>query len=233
MVQRETDDIRIRLGEVRERIERATVRPGRDPGSVRLIAVSKTFPPEAVRAAAAAGQLDFGENRVQEALPKQDALADQRLAWHLIGHLQRNKVNAAVGRFELIHSVDSVRLIEALERRAAALDLRQAILLQLNVSGEASKSGAPPEELPALVEALASAPHLICRGLMTIPPWSEDPEAATPHFVRLRELLATLPTTDNILPAELSMGMSGDFEVAIREGATIVRVGSAIFGERS
>jgi pyridoxal phosphate enzyme (YggS family) len=213
-------------------MDRAAASVGRAPEEVALVAVSKTFPVEAVRLAAQAGQIDFGENRVQEALPKIDALGVAGVRWHLIGHLQSNKANAVVGRFALIHSVDSVHLIQALEKRAAALGVRQAILFQVNVSGEASKSGAAPGELPGLVDAMAAAPHLECQGLMTIPPWDADAEAARPHFARLRELLATLPTTDNIHPRHLSMGMSGDFEAAIAEGATLARVGSAIFGRR-
>jgi pyridoxal phosphate enzyme (YggS family) len=223
---------RNRIRSIRERIDAAASRAGRQPGEVGLIAVSKTFPAEAIRRAAEAGLREFGESRMQEAAGKLEALSELDARWHLIGHLQRNKVNAAVGRFAMIHSVDSARLIEALERRAAALDVRQPILLQLNVAGEASKFGAPPEALDELVGALGAAPHLVCEGLMTIPPWSEDAEAARPHFARLRSLLGRLPATDNIRPIHLSMGMSGDFEAAVEEGATMVRVGTAIFGGR-
>jgi hypothetical protein len=228
-----SDVFRNRIREIRGRIDAAARRAGRDPAAVTLVAVSKTFPVETVRLAAGAGQADFGENRVQEALAKLEALNDLRPRWHLIGHLQRNKVSVAAGRFELIHSVDSSRLIEALEQRAAALEIRQRVLLQLNVAGEASKFGAPPEALGELIEALGAAPHLSCEGLMTIPPWSDDPEAARPHFARLRGLAGQLPETTNVRPLHLSMGMSGDFEVAVEEGATLVRVGSAIFGRRS
>jgi hypothetical protein len=220
-----------RLADVRERLAAAARRAGRRADDIALVAVSKTHPVELLRAAVAAGQTLFGENRVQEALPKIDALAGAA-RWHLIGHLQTNKVNQAVGRFELIHSVDSVRLIEALEARAARLPIVQPILLQLNVAGEASKFGAPPEELPALLDALAAAPHLRAEGLMTMPPYDPDPEAGRPHFTRLRELMAELPPVAHFTPRRLSMGMSGDYEVAIEEGATLLRVGTAIFGER-
>ncbi len=222
--------LRERLAAVRERIERAARRAGRDPAAVELVAVTKTHPADAVRAAVDAGQSLFGENRLQEALPKMDAVGPGP-RWHLIGHLQRNKA-AAVGRFELIHSVDSTRLIEELERRAAAADTQQAILLQLNVAGEASKFGAAPADLPALLAALAAAPHLRALGLMTIPPWDDDPERTRPHFSALRRLLEEAQGPPNFEKKHLSMGMSGDFEVAIEEGATLVRLGSALFGPR-
>lgn len=220
-----------RLACVSDRIAQAANRAGRDPASVLLLAVSKTFPTETVRSAMAAGLDCFGENRVQEAAAKIDQIG-AGAHWHLIGHLQRNKATIAVGRFDLIHSVDSIALIEELEKKAAARKIRQRILLQLNVSGEASKSGAPPEALPRLIEALEQAPHLSAEGLMTMPPWDPDPETARPHFTRLRQLLTATQPTDHFSPLHLSMGMSHDFEVAIEEGATIVRVGTALFGAR-
>ena len=225
--------LRARIAEVRGRVEGAARRAGRAAGEITLIAVSKTHPAEAVRLARGAGLTDFGENRVQEALPKIEAVAgDGEIAWHLIGHLQRNKAREAAGRFGLIHSVDSVRLIEALESAAARAGVMQRILLQISLAGEAQKAGAEPEGLPGLIEALASAPHLRCEGLMTVPPYSEDAEQSRPYFRRLREMLGTLREAGNVTPRHLSMGMSGDFEVAIEEGATMIRVGTALFGER-
>jgi pyridoxal phosphate enzyme (YggS family) len=221
-----------RLGAIRARLAAAARRAGRDPADVTLIAVSKTHPAGRVSELLAAGQRDFGENRVQEALPKLAAVGPGP-RWHLIGHLQTNKVASIVGKFELIHSVDSVRLIEELERRAGAAGLTQRILLQVNVAGEASKSGAPPEGLTELLTALERAPHLRAEGLMTIPPFDLDAEAARPHFARLRALLENIPASAAFTPRHLSMGMSGDFEVAIEEGATLVRVGTALFGARA
>jgi PLP dependent protein len=220
-----------RLARVRARIADAARRVGRDPREITLVAVSKGQPADAVRQAIASGQDLFGENRVQEALAKMAAVG-KPAHWHLIGHLQRNKASQAAGRFQLIHSVDSVRLIDELERLAAAAGREQALLLQINVSGEASKSGAPPGELPSLLDRLDASPHLRGEGLMTIPPWSEDPETTRPHFARLRDLLAGIGCRRRFAARHLSMGMSHDFEVAIAEGATLVRVGTAIFGQR-
>ena len=225
------DPVAARLAEVQGRIAAAAARAGRGGGEVTLVAVSKTHPAAAIEAALTAGQLVFGESRVQEALPKVEALGG-RAEFHLIGHLQRNKAHQAVGRFALIHSVDSVRLIEELEKRATMLGIVQRVLLELNVSGEASKFGAPPEALPRLIDALERAEHLRGEGLMTIAPETDDPKEARPYFARLRELLASVTVTPHFAPIHLSMGMSGDFEVAIEEGATLVRVGSAIFGAR-
>jgi pyridoxal phosphate enzyme (YggS family) len=222
-----------RLTAIRERIATAAARAGRSPEEVTLVAVSKTFPVEAIREAAAAGLRIFGESRAQEALPKLDALADLPLCWHLIGHLQRNKVHAVAGRFELIHTADSVRLIEALEARAGQLCVTQPILLQINVSGEAAKHGAAPEELEQLLDAADACAHIAVRGLMTIPPYDENPEKSRPHFARLRELADHLGNRYPSRPRHLSMGMSGDLEVAVEEGASLVRVGSALFGARS
>lgn len=226
-----SNEIAMRLAEIRARMDAAARRVGRDPASITLVAIGKTHAPDRVRAAFEAGQSVFGENRIQEALPKIDALADLGARWHLVGHLQSNKARQAVGRFELIHSVDSPALVLELEKRAAEAGFVQKILLQINVSGEASKFGAAPAEIPALLDALSRAPHLSAEGLMTIPPFNEDPESSRPHFKLLRELLAATRSAAR-LGRELSMGMSDDFEVAIEEGATLIRVGTAIFGMR-
>lgn len=225
------ESLRERLNTVRERVREATRRAGREPESVELIAVTKTHPAEAIRALFDLGHEAVGENRVQEFVRKYEAL-EGRGAWHFIGHLQRNKAAQVVGRAALIHSVDSVRLIGELEKRAAQKETVQQILLEINTSGEAQKTGAGPEEAPRLVEALASAPHLRGLGLMTMAPMVEDPEKARPAFARLRELMSRLETGDHFKPRHLSMGMSGDFEAAIAEGATLVRIGTAIMGER-
>jgi PLP dependent protein len=232
------------LALVRRRINAAAVEAGRDPSAVTLVAVTKTHPPELVAAAVAAGATDLGENRVQEAVTKITALAELRPAprWHLIGHLQRNKARLAAEHFALIHSVDSLRLAEALARNVAE-GQRLAILLQFNVSGEASKEGfalaggsANQGTLAALLPELAAIlalPQLEVQGLMTVAPLVDDPEQARPCFRALRELRDELVVRfPQANWSELSMGMSDDFAVAIAEGATIVRVGRAIFGER-
>lgn len=227
-------DLALRLADVRGRIARAAERAGRAPESVRLVAVSKTHPVEYVRAAAAAGQRDFGENRVQEALQKIDAAADLEIRWHLIGHLQSNKARKAAVPFACIHSIDRLELLQELDRAAAAAGTSPEILVQVDLAGEATKHGAPVEQVKALVEAAGGCRAARLKGLMLLPPFFDDPEDARPYFRRLRELRDGLLADG--LPAdalrELSMGMSHDFEVAVGEGATIVRVGTAIFGER-
>jgi pyridoxal phosphate enzyme (YggS family) len=213
------------LARVRERIATAAARAGRDPAAVRLIGVSKTFPASAVIAAVGAGLGDVGENRVQEAAAKKPEVtaAGAQAVWHLIGHLQTNKIRAALQLFDSIHSVDSLRLAESLSRHAQhPID----ILLEVNVAGEATKTGFSPAEVPAAASAIAALPRLRLRGLMTVAPEVTDPEAVRPVFRELRQLNASLGLS------ELSMGMSGDFEVAIEEGATMVRIGRAIFGPR-
>jgi len=189
-----------------------------------------------VAAAARAGLALFGENRVQEAAEKIPAVAAlepaRALSWHLVGHLQSNKAKAAVPLFDLIHSVDDADLARRLDRAAHAAGKTQAVLLQVNVAGEASKSGVSPEDLDRLVDAVASLAHLALRGLMTIPPHERDPESTRRHFAALRELGEKVRTRKGSGPWELSMGMTEDFEVALEEGATLVRVGRAIFGER-
>jgi hypothetical protein len=224
-------DIAARLLEVRQRIDEATARAGRPAGSVQLLAVSKGKPPEAIRAAYAAGHRAFGENYAQELEQKAEALRDlEGIAWHFIGRLQRNKARQVVRFARVVHAVDRVDLAAELGKRAAAAGVRVRVLVEVNVSGEASKGGCPPAELGAVLAAIAAAPALEAAGLMTIPPEADDPEAARPFFAALRALRdqhggpAALP--------ELSMGMTHDFPVAVAEGATLVRVGTAIFGAR-
>jgi len=217
-------DVAANLAAVRARIARAAERAGRDPGSVHLIAVSKTKPAALVRAALAAGATDFGENYVQEAVAKR-AEVGAGGRWHLIGHLQRNKAARAVETFDCIQTVDSAALGTALARHAAEQQRTIHVLVEVRLGGEATKSGVDPEALPALLAELQS-PALVVDGLMTVPP-PGDPEAARPHFRTLRAL------GERAGLRELSMGMSDDFEVAIEEGATMVRVGRAIFGART
>jgi pyridoxal phosphate enzyme (YggS family) len=224
------DGIRERLAGVRRRIEAAAGRSGRAAGSVTLVAVSKTMPVEAVRAAVAAGATILGENRVQEARDKIEALAGAA-EWHLIGHLQTNKAKLAVGLFDRIHSLDSIRLAHELERHAGEAGRRVRCLVQVNVGGEEQKNGASESEVRPLLEAASRLPHLLVEGLMAIPPFLSDPEAVRPFFRRLRVLREQLASDGFFLP-DLSMGMTQDFEVAIEEGATLVRVGTAIFGPR-
>ena len=228
------DAIAQRLTDVRRRLAEAAVRAGRQPSDVRLLAVSKTFSLEHVRAAAAAGQEDFGENRVQEALQKIDGTADLRIRWHLIGSLQSNKVRKAAPRFSAIHSVDSLKLLQAIDQAAAEAGTAPELLVQVDLAGEVTKHGAPPEEAAAIVRAGTRCRAARLAGLMTIPPYFDDPEKTRPFFARLRDLRATL--LHEGLPTEslrdLSMGMSHDFEIAVQEGATIVRLGTAIVGTR-
>ncbi len=220
---------------MRERIGRAASRVGRPAGDVRLVAVSKTHPIERVRAAAAAGQLDFGENRVQEALQKIQSGSDLALRWHLVGHLQANKARKAAAAFASIHSVDRLELLEALDRAAADAGTAPELLMQVDLAGEATKHGAGVGDLRALVEAAGRCRAARLVGLMLLPPFFDDAELARPYFRRLRELRDGLVgdgVADGGTLRELSMGMSHDFEVAVEEGATIVRVGTAIFGQR-
>ena len=199
--------------------------------AVRIVAVTKTHGPEAVRAAAAAGLTDIGENRVQEAMEKQDALAGVRVDWHLIGTLQRNKARHAVGRFALIHSVDRLDLAAELDRRAAE-GSRQAVLVQVNCSDEPQKGGVEPDGLPALLDTLGGLARLEVRGLMTMSALTDDVGEQRRAFRRLRELRDAGERSGHRLP-ELSMGMSGDFTVAVEEGATMIRLGTLLFGERT
>ncbi len=220
------------LQAVRERIASACGRARRDSASVQLIAVSKTFGPESVCEAVAAGQAIFGENKVQEAAAKIPQCPGH-VSWHLVGHLQRNKANKAAQLFDLIHSVDSNRLLEALNAAGEELGRTVKVLLEVNVSGEASKFGLKPEEVPAALGAANRMHRVEIRGLMTMPPLTEDVEKARPYFRRLRELRDEWRSSSGYALDELSMGMSHDFEVAIEEGATWIRVGTALFGTRA
>ena len=228
-------DIAHNLDAVRRRIDAAAHRAHRSPSGIQLIAVSKTFGPDAVRAAALAGQRAFGENRVLEALEKIDVLDDLPLDWHLIGHLQSNKAKKAAPRFAWIESVDSVDLVRKLDAAAAEAGVRPRVLIQVDLAREASKYGAPEEAIRPLVDAAIESRALDLGGLMIVPPFPTDPEASRPWFRRLRDLRDRLVAAG--IPAaqlaQLSMGMSQDFEIAIEEGATMVRVGTAIFGHRA
>ncbi|SRR6266481_6282915 len=216
---------------VRTAISRAEQASGRAPGRVELIAVSKTHPPEVVQKAVNAGQLVFGENRVQEAKAKIPELPS-KLRWHLIGHLQSNKVRVALGLFEMIHGVDSVELLGEIQSSAKQLGAFPKILLQVNVSGESSKFGFLPEGLLRQTESILRVDRVEILGLMTIPPLAPREEDSRKYFIRLREVRDRIEKEYGILLPHLSMGMSGDFRVAVEEGATLVRVGTAIFGER-
>jgi pyridoxal phosphate enzyme (YggS family) len=236
------EEIAAGLARVRERIAAAERAAGRAPGSVRLVAVSKKMTVEDVRAALAAGQRDLGESYGQELRDKRQALEGDSLRprWHFIGPLQANKVKYVAGHVALIHSVDSAELIEELESRGAAPGPGteqagpQACLVQVNVSGEARKRGVAPAELPALLDRFAACHHVRCDGFMTVPPLADDPTEARPHFANLRALrdAEAARARPNVELRELSMGMSHDLEVAVAEGATFVRVGTAIFGTR-
>lgn len=223
-------DLRSRLTEVRGSIERAAMRGGRAANEIRLVAVSKTHPPDVLKAAIEAGATDFGENRVQEAEAKIAEIGREAAIWHLIGNLQANKARKAARLFDLIHSLDSLDLAERLERICSEENRENLdVLIQVDLAGEATKSGALEADLPALIEYLRQCSHLKLKGLMTLPPFFEDAERVRPFFRRLREIRDEIFGSETV---ELSMGMSHDFEIAIEEGATIVRVGTAIFGER-
>ena len=227
-------DIPSRLADVRSRVERATARAGRPPGSVRLIAVSKTFASEHVRAAAGAGQVDFGENRVQEALQKIPGTADLQIRWHLVGHLQSNKARKAAESFAWIHSVDRPELLDRLDAAALETGTSPRVLVQVDLGGEPTKHGTQVDGVRALVDRARRCRAVRAVGLMTLPPYTEDPDGARLFFRRLREIRDRLldEGAEPSLLEELSMGMSHDFEVAIDEGATMIRVGTAIFGSR-
>ena len=230
-----SDKLRERLTEVSRRIEQSARKAGRDPAEVRLIAVSKTHPPEALRRAIDAGVTDLGENRVQEADAKISEVGRDAARWHLIGHLQANKARRALQLFDVIHSLDSAALAERLDRLCEEAGRDELpVLIQVDLAGEATKSGVGEDGLGELAETVVACRRLRLAGLMALPPFFEDAEQARPFFRRLRELRDALAERGSFGTArgELSMGMSHDYEVAIEEGATYVRVGTAIFGER-
>jgi PLP dependent protein len=219
------------LAAIQQQIRAASARAGRDAQSVMLLAVSKTQPAEAIGEAVSAGQIFFGENKVQEAKAK-IPLSPGKARWHFIGHLQSNKARDAVELFEMIQSVDSLNLARELSKRCEQAAKGMPILLEVNVAGESSKFGYQPEQLLAELKELNSLPRIIFQGLMAVPPYATEPEKSRPHFRRLRELKAQCEEILGTPLPHLSMGMSGDFEVAIEEGATIVRIGTALFGPR-
>ncbi len=221
-----------RLEAVRERLRRAAEQAGRRPEDVALAAVSKYHSAGAIAAAIAAGQRVFAENYVQEALAKQEELKEHEIFWHFIGKLQSNKAKFAVGRFSLVHTVDSLKLARTLHKKALDIGEPQAVLLQVNVGREEQKAGVLPEDLASLAREAAHMEGLQLQGLMCMPPWHEDPERSRPYFRMLCELRNTLQDKERVKLPELSMGMSGDCEVAVAEGATLVRVGTDIFGPR-
>src|SRR2546427_6362272 len=224
-------DLAANIESVRQRIGTACLRARRDPASVTLVAVTKSQPPEVVSEAAQRGLTIFGENRIQEARAK-IPLCPSRLRWHLIGHLQTNKCRDAVELFDMIQSIDSLHLAEELDKRAEQAAKRVPILLEVNIAGEASKFGYQPEKLRGELEQLNALARLEIHGLMTVPPWTADPEKVRPMFRQLRELKDECEQRLGAPLPHLSMGMTGDFEVAIEEGATMVRIGTALFGER-
>lgn len=227
-----TDIFSERLAKVRERIEAACRRAGRQPGEVRLLPVSKFQPPENIAEAAQCGLAVFGESRVQEARQKIPR-CPSNLEWHMIGHLQTNKVRDAVRLFQMIHSVDSQKLLEAIDAAGELTGRVMPVCIEVNVSGEGSKFGLAPESVPALLELANSLKRVAIAGLMTIPPIAKEPEAARPFFRKLRDLRDQWRRQTGFALNELSMGMSHDFEIAVEEGATIVRLGTILFGARA
>jgi len=223
-----------RLEQIRLRIRQAAESCNRDADSVRLVAVSKTIAADIVKEAIEAGVTILGENYVQEARDKFKALAQYPVSWHFIGHLQSNKARYAVRLFDLIHSVDSLKLAHELDKQAGKLEKIQQILVQINISAEDTKSGISTDEAPRLIAEISRLKNLAVKGLMTMPPYFYQPQKVQPFFAALRELRDQISeqTLPNVSLDELSMGMTGDFEVAIKEGATLVRIGTAIFGER-
>ena len=223
------------LAFIKKRIEAACRRSGRDPGSVNLVGVTKTVSIERIREGVAAGLTILGENYIQEALKKKELLAGLDFSWHFIGHLQSNKAKLAAASFDCIHTVDRQGLAIELDRQGQRLGRRIRVLIQVNVGDESTKSGVAPEDLPVLFKTVSVMEWIEVRGLMTLPPWFEDPERVRPFFAAMRKLIESLrqnaPNPEGL--TELSMGMSNDFEVAIEEGATLVRIGTLLFGERA
>jgi len=226
------NELAANVAEVKEALAKAARKAGRMPEDVTLVAVSKIKPASDVRALAETGQVDFGENYVQEAIGKQEELADLDVNWHYIGGLQSNKAKFVAGNFALVHSVDSRKLAQALHKKAVSLDVVQDILLQVNIGGEEQKSGITVEGLPELAEQVMEMEGVRVVGLMTMPPFFNQPERVRPIFAKLRELKEKLEIQTGEKLPHLSMGMTGDFVPAVEEGATLVRIGTKIFGAR-
>jgi len=227
--------VKNRIEKIKKRIEQTALSCGRDPLSVQLVAVSKTVSSKNVKAVVNAGVFTFGENYIQEAMEKIDEIADSRLSWHFIGHLQSNKAKYVVRYFDLIHSVDTLKLATEINRQAKKRGKIQNILVQVNIAMEATKSGVASKDTIALIREISQLENLAVKGLMTMPPFFNQPEKVRPYFKALAQLKNQIQkeSINNIEMKELSMGMTGDFEVAIEEGATLVRIGTAIFGDRS
>ena len=231
----ESEVLKKRLNNVKERIKKAAINCGRKPDTVHLVAVSKTMPENIVREAITAGVNILGENYIQEARDKINTLSSCPVSWHFIGHLQSNKAKYAVKLFDMIHTVDSLKLAHELNKQAKKINKIQQILIQVNISMEFTKSGIHEEDAQKLIKEISLFENLSIKGLMTMPPFFNNPEKARPYFSALRDLRDKIrnKAIENINMQELSMGMTGDFEVAIKEGATFVRIGTAIFGERN
>lgn len=223
-----------RVQSVLAKIRSAEEKAGRPGGSVRLVAATKTVTVDRIREGVSAGLTILGENRVQEALPKLTAFAEAPVRWHFLGQLQRRKVRSVVGLFEVIHSVDSLELAQEIDRRAGEVGCHQSVLIEVNIGNEPTKAGFSPDDVVQAVTTMAEFSHIGIRGLMTIPPQTDDPKSARPYFRKLNELAQQIAALKipSVRMDELSMGMSNDYEVAIEEGATLVRVGTAIFGTR-
>lgn len=231
-MKKQNNAIERNLKSIRQRMVKAALDCGRNPKTIRLVCVSKTRSSEQIRTAVQAGAQTIGENYIQEAQAKFNLLIDCPVQWHFIGHLQKNKAKYAVRMFDLIHSVDSLKLAGEINRQAEKIGKIQKILIQVNISQESSKSGAAQEDVNKLIQDITLYKNLDVQGLMTMPPFYNDPEQARPFFFALRSLMDQIKNDHRLPLSELSMGMTGDFEVAIKEGATLVRIGTAIFGER-
>lgn len=226
------NDIALNLERLRARIASTAVNCGRNPEAIELLAVSKTFPPEAIEAGVAAGQLQFGENRVQEAAAKIPAVQARGIGWHLIGHLQSNKVRRAVELFDVIQTLDSPKIVRKVGRTADSLGKKLPVFVQVNVGREAQKYGVLPQDTRSVVNLVDSFRQLQLLGLMTMPPFSRDPEQVRPYLVQLRRLLQEINQGRKQPLGQLSMGMSNDYRIAIEEGSTLLRIGTAVFGVR-
>ena len=231
----EFEALKIRLSDIKERIKKAAVDCGRDPDDIRLVVVSKTIPENTVREAIKAGVEILGENYIQEARNKINTLSSYPVSWHFIGHLQSNKAKYAARLFDMIHTVDSLKLAKELNKQARKINKIQQILIQVNISMESTKSGVYEKDAQKLIKEISLFENLSIKGLMTMPPFFNNPEIVRPYFSDLRNLRDNIrdKAIKNVNMQELSMGMTGDFEVAIKEGATLVRIGTAIFGERN